>query len=218
MPRPVRPTSALGQRGERGLDPAPPPPDVVAVHDPDECPVGVAVEAVDELVALVVEVGVDREPAVRLAGTPEPPVEVDLRAVRGHRELAGEGEAFVAEPVHELELDVVPGDGHRTGRRGRRDRDDVVDAVRPLQRDLERDHPAQRAAGDDGPPVDPERICQRPQGPGFVARRRPRGKNRPTAGPFAGWSTAGRSTRSCRRGGSRTGRRRRRCRRRGPGR
>ena len=133
MPRPVRPVPGVGERPERRLDPAPVAPDVVAVHDPHQRPVRVAVEPLDELVALVVEVGADREPAVRLAIAPEAAVEVRLGSIGRHGQLAGEREALVAEPVHELELDVVPGDRHRLGRRGRGDRDDVVDA-RPAAR------------------------------------------------------------------------------------
>ncbi len=169
MPSPVSPTFAAGQRGERRSDAAARPADVVAVHHPDQRAVRVAVEALDQLVALVVEVGVDREPAVRLAGAAEPAVEVGLRSIGGHGQLAGEREALVAEPVHELELDVVPRDRHRARRRRGGDRDDVIDARRALERDLERDHPAQRAAGDDGPAVDAEGVGEGPQGPGLVA-------------------------------------------------
>ena len=128
MPRPVSPVPGGGERRERRLDAAATATDVVAVHDPDQRPVRVAVEALHELVALVVEVGVDREPAVGLAGAAEPAVEVRLGPVGRHRQLAGEREALVAEPVDQLELDVVPGDGHRARGRGRGDRDDVADA------------------------------------------------------------------------------------------
>ena len=87
------------ERPVRLDDPAAIPADVVAVHDPDEDRVRLGVEPVEQLVALVVEVGRDREPAVGFAAPPEPVVEVRLRAVGRHRELAGELEAPVAERV-----------------------------------------------------------------------------------------------------------------------
>ena len=157
--------------------------------------------------ALVVEVRGDREPAVGLAAPAEPVVEVRLGAVGRHRELARELQAALAERVDRLELDVVPRDRHRAGRGGRRHRQQVVDRIRPLERDLLGDHPAQRAAGDEHEPPDAEPVGERPQRPGLVARgglgeggavRRARSPGR---------RTSARSSRIARRAGSRTGRR-----------
>ena len=64
IPRPVSPVPAPRAHANAAIDAAAVAPDVVAVHDPHERPVRVAVEPLDELVALVVEVGRDREPAV----------------------------------------------------------------------------------------------------------------------------------------------------------
>ena len=57
MPSPVRPASVCGEGPERLHDAAAAAPDVVAVHDPDEDAVGVGVEPLEQLGALVVEVG-----------------------------------------------------------------------------------------------------------------------------------------------------------------
>ena len=46
----------------------------------------------------------------------------------------------------------------------------VPTAVRPLEGDLEGHHPAERAAGDEGEAPDPQRVEERPLGPGLVAR------------------------------------------------
>ena len=48
-----------------------------------------------------------------------------------------------------VDLEVVPGDGHRPGRGGCRDGHHVAHRVRPGQGDLEGDHAAQRAADDE---------------------------------------------------------------------
>ena len=69
---------------------------------------------------------------------------------------------------------------------GRGDRHHVLDAVGPLERDLERDHPAQRTAGDDGPTLDAERVGEGPQRPGLVAGGDGRERWRPTARPVTG--------------------------------
>ena len=106
----------------------------------------------------MVEIARDREPAVGLLVSPEAIGEVGLGAIRGHRELARDGEAVYAEPLDELELDVVPREGEPGGRGGRCDGRDVIDAVRPLEHDLERDHPPERPAGDEREALDAERV------------------------------------------------------------
>ena len=60
MPTPVSRVAGRGERANAAVDPAPRHADVVAVHRTREDPIRVAVEAVDELVALVVEVADDR--------------------------------------------------------------------------------------------------------------------------------------------------------------
>ncbi len=71
MPSAGEPDVAAASDRNASTMPPRPRPDVVAVHDPDEDAVRVGVEAVEELVALVVEVRADREPPVGLDGAPE---------------------------------------------------------------------------------------------------------------------------------------------------
>ena len=172
MPTPVSRVPAAASAANAAAEAAPPDADVVAVHRPGQDPVGRRVEPVDELAALVVEVADDRRPAVGLDVTPEALVEVGLAAVGGHRQLAGERQAVEAEPVDELDLDVVPGDGHRRrSRRAPRSASRVRTASGRVERDLERDHAAERAADDEVEPVDAEGVEQPPLGPRLVAGR-----------------------------------------------
>ena len=81
---------AGGRERAEGLhDPAAVPAHVVAVHDPDQDAVRVRVEAVEDLAALVVEVGHDREPAVLLDVAPEAAVEVGRRSDRSSSPAGG---------------------------------------------------------------------------------------------------------------------------------
>ena len=105
---------------------------------------------------------------VRLDGSTESGIEVGLGAIGRHRELAGEREAVRPEPVEDLELDVVPGDGEGAGRGGRRHGQDVLHLFGALEGDLERDHAAKRSAGDQRESLDAERGPRAPTG------RRPR--------------------------------------------
>ena len=67
------------------------------------------------LSALVIEVADDRRPPVGLDRPAEALVEVGLAPVGGHRQLPREGEAVEAEALDQFDLDVVPGDRHRSG-------------------------------------------------------------------------------------------------------
>ena len=216
MPIPVTAVPAVASGANAADEPATPRADVVAIHRPGEDPVRRRVEALDELLALVVEVADDRRPPVGLDGAPEAFVEVGLAAVRRHGQLARERQAVQAESLDELDLEVVPGDRHRArgGRRG--DRHHVVHGLRPRERHLERDHPAERAADDEREPLDPERVEQPPLRARLVPRRDRRERRRRTVGRSPGRATPARSCRSGRRAGSRTGRRTGRCRARGP--
>ena len=138
---------------------------------PGQDAIRVAVEPVDELAALVLEVAHDRRRAARLDSSPEALVEVGLAAVGRHRQLSGEGHALVAERVDEPQLDVVPGHGHRAGRGGRRDGQDAAGCVRAFERDLQRDHAAKGATGDEREGGDAEGIEELPLHARLVAGR-----------------------------------------------
>ena len=79
------------QRSEGLEDAAAVPADVVAVHDPHEHAVRVGVEAVQDLAALVVQVGHDREPPVGLDVAAEAAVEVRRRSDRSSSPAGGRG-------------------------------------------------------------------------------------------------------------------------------
>ena len=92
-----------------------------------------------------------------------------------------------AEAFDELDLEVVPGDGHRAGRGRSGDRHQSVGPRSGrVEGDLQRDHPAERAADDE---VDAGR-CRGRRGAatGRVPGRgwRPTGRSRRTAGPVRG--------------------------------
>ncbi len=164
-----QPGAGLRQRAEGLHDPAAVAAHVVAIHDPHEDAVRVRVEAVEDLAALVIEVGDDREPAVVLDMTTEASIEVSRGAIGRHRQLAGERQAFVSEPLDDPQLDVVPGDGHGASGRGRPDGDDVAHGVGSLQRDLQADHAAQGPAPHECEPPDAEGVGKPPDGPCLVA-------------------------------------------------
>ena len=153
----------------------------------------------------MVEIADDRRPAVGLDRPPEALVEVGLAAVGRHRQLAGERQAVEAEPVDELDLEVVPGDRPSArSRPGAAIGITCADRVGPGEGHLERDHPAERAAERQVEPLDPERIEQRATGRAPGRGSRPPGSAAPYGRPVADRSRSGRSSRSGRRAGWRT--------------
>ena len=218
MPTAVSRVPAAARRANAALGPAPRDPDVVAIHRTREDPIGRRVEAIDELATLMVEVADDRWPAVGLDAAPEALVEIGLAAIGGHGQLARERKPVEAETIDELDLEVVPGDGHRPGRGGSRDRHHRV---------------ARRAAARGRPRARPSRPAIRRR-PGRAGRCRVRrggatghvpgraskrsGRRVRTDGRSAGRSMSVRSCHSGRRAGSRPARRRASCRVPGPGR
>ena len=69
---------------------------------------------------------------------------------RSSSRAGGRGPALVAEPVDQLQLDIIPGDGHGPRWPLARPSAGTTDRRRTFEPDLQRDHPAKRAAGDDG--------------------------------------------------------------------
>ena len=192
MPTPVRRVPAVGQPA-RSAARRPPHAgaDVVAIHRPGEDPVGRRVEPLDELAALVVEIADDRRPAVGLDVAAEALVEVGLAAIGRHRQLAREREPVEPEPVDELDLEVVPGDGHRPGRGRCRDRHHRPDRVRAA-RARPRARPCRRASRrrrDRDARSRGRRAAATARVPGRGSR--PPGRRRRTAGPVRGSSEVG---------------------------
>ena len=155
-----------------------------------------AIESLQELAALVLQVADDRGRAVRLDSTGEALLEVDLAAIGGDRQLAGQVEALHAELVHDLELDVVPADGELADARGRGHRHDAADLAGPLQGDFQGDHAAQRSAHREGQLADPQRVEEAPLGPGLIADRDAAGTRGRTACRSRGCAKSGRWCRS----------------------
>ena len=161
-----------------------------------------------QLVALVVEVGVDREPAVGLPLAPEPAVEVRLGSIGRHRQLAGERQALVAEPVDRARAGCgstrspsgpsppgprsAPRDRRASGRSSATS-SAIIPPSEPPVTSANGSMPSASASAHSA------RASSRGGDGGERARRR--------AGRSPGRSTWGPSTRSGRRAGSRTGRR-----------
>ena len=78
-------------------------------------------------------------------------------------------QAFHAEPVDDLELDVVPADGELADAGRRRDRHDAADLARALEGHLQGDHAAERPAHGESELADSERVEETPLRPGLVA-------------------------------------------------
>ena len=189
-PDPRQRDARATERVEGANQPAVRPPDIVAVHGLDQDPVRRWVEPVDQLVALVVEVADHRRSAVGLDRATEALGKVGLAPIGGHRQLAGERQALEAEMLDELELEMVPGDRQRADRRRGSDRGHVAGRLRPGQRDLERHHPAERAAGRQRDLLDAELVEQAPLGAGLV-HRGDRREARPVR-PARPWMQGGR--------------------------
>ena len=166
------PPERLGERAAAARD-------VVRVHRLDEAEVAARVEASRELVAVEVEVALDREaPALAervehpLPRALEPLAELGGRPVVEQRHAPREGEAAegplrlvvvvaVAEQrIHadRLELHRVEGDLVGARHRAGGEQAEPLDAVRMLDGPLERVHAAHRSADDGREPVDAERV------------------------------------------------------------
>ncbi len=135
--------------------------DVVRIHRPHQRLVRAGVEAQAQLLALVFEVGADA-----VAG-----VEVDLRAVGRHGQLARQLEAALAVERQELQLNVIPAGGEVADDRRRRDRHDRLDSRGSVERHLERNHATQRAADSERQRLDAQGVERRPLGSRHIPRR-----------------------------------------------
>ncbi len=135
-------------------------PHVMEVHGPGQDGIRARVEALPQLHALVLEIGADA-----LAG-----VEVDLRAVGRHGQLARQLQAAITVQLEQPELDVIP--ACRQVADGRRccNRHDQVHRCWALESHLQRDHAAQRPPGHEVEVVDAEGIQRRPLRARHVAR------------------------------------------------
>ena len=154
----------------------------------------------------MVEVADDRRPAVRPRSRARSAPRSRSRSGRSSSPAArASARPSSPEPVDELDLEVVPGDGHRPGRRRGGDRHDRPDGAR-TRRARPRARPSRRASHRRRARARsmPERIEQSPlaRGPGRASRSRERRAR--TADRSADPPTSARSSRSGRRAGSRT--------------
>ena len=124
--------------------------------------------SLEQLATLVAQVADYRRRAVALGAAGKALLEVDLAPVRGDGQLAGQVQAIHAERRHDVELDVVPADGKLADLRRRRDWHDPADLAGPLQRDLQRDHTAERPTHRESDLADPQSIEKAPLGSGLV--------------------------------------------------
>ena len=165
--------------------------EVVRDHRARQHHVGVGVEPAAQLVAVVVQVRLHREPPAlqrllaALRDAPEPLVQLRGAAVGLVRDLPGQAEAdvravavggvvVVAVAVARVgadrgQLRVEPGDLVAGRLRGGRDRGDGLDALRGARRPLQHAQAAQRRADDERPRVDAEQVGQADLGGDLVA-------------------------------------------------
>ena len=164
-------------------------PDVVGEHRAAQRHVGARVEAARQLLAVVVQVRLDGQPAapqgvlVVLRDAAEALVQLGGGAVGGVGDLAGQGEApggadgervVVAPAPVRVELDgadlrVGPGGLLRGGPRARGDDHEALDAVGAGDRPLDGALPAQGGADDEGPGAHSEQVGQPGLGAHLVA-------------------------------------------------
>ena len=186
--RPVEPRPA-GGRAARSASPRPPQPraDVVAVHRAGQDAVGRRVEPLDELAALVVEVADDRRTCRRPRRRARSARRSRPRCGRWSSPAGGRGPG-PRRPSRSMscDLDVVPGDGHRArSRPAPRSAAPCATRVGPRERDLQRDHAAERAADDEVEPLDARarRAAATARAPGRGSR--PPGSAAPYGRPVA---------------------------------
>ena len=182
-----------GDAGERGADTAAPATDVVVVHRLRQRDVGVGVEARRQLLAVVLEVRLDRVAAaverllVALAAAPEALGELELGPVRDLADAAGErhaaprsvaGRGVVVVAAAEARVGADRADLQRAQRdllggrlRAARDDDRGGHAVGERDRPFERALAAHRPADHRGPPRDAELVGERGLDHDLVADR-----------------------------------------------
>ena len=135
---------------------------VEAVHRVGEQRVGCAVHAIDERVALMIEVALDVEAvaSVAVALTIVAFAQEIVALIGEHRDLARERNAALRIERDRFALHGVERDAHRGVMIACADHDCMADTLRGIQRQLQCLHPAERTADHDGD-ARQDRVCRR---------------------------------------------------------